>query len=88
VTATVSGPEGFVFHQLNAFEEPAIPVTRRQTLVVDSIYVQRFSRTGSPGVDSRRSISDSLPGRPSESALRIDSGQLARSARAAGAALL
>lgn len=54
----VSAPEGFVFHHLNAFEEP--DSGSAGTLVVDSIYYNDFP-TIPQGVDFRSIDFDSLP---------------------------
>ncbi len=54
----VSAPEGFVFHHLNAFEDPAAGAAGQ--VVVDSIYYPDFPSIG-PGVDFRQVDFDTLP---------------------------
>jgi len=54
----VSAPEGFVFHHLNAFEDPSAGTAGQ--VVVDSIFYDDFPTIG-PGVDFRAVDFESLP---------------------------
>ncbi|QEY32299.1 Apocarotenoid-15,15'-oxygenase [Synechococcus sp. RSCCF101] len=54
----LQAPEGFVFHHLNAFEEP--DAGEAGTLVLDSIVYADFPSVG-PGTDFRQVDFDSLP---------------------------
>lgn len=54
----VRAPEGFVFHHLNAFEDPAAGSAGQ--VVVDSIFYDDFPTIG-PGVDFRAVDFDTLP---------------------------